>query len=316
MVVHSAPLVLPICAEPIRDGAVAIRRDRVLQVGPRTSVLAAYPAVEEVRWTGMITPGLVDACSPATAPSPGVTARATVVTDPLSARFPVPAVGGVMYVSVKAESEDAWEDTGRDALITAIREAPFPVGMAAHTEDPLVLEDLAVLARTFGLRVLVDLERHSAARLDESGILGSHCHVACSGPLDPGERKLLRLRRSVAAVCPSLLRERPEDALALLDEGNLVALGTRGEGSPLDQARAIRDHARSRGQRLTGLDQRLVEAATLGGARALGLHKGPGRLGVLAPGARADLAVFDARGRYPYAALLTNPPPLATLPAP
>ncbi|MFD9939876.1 amidohydrolase family protein [Nonomuraea sp. NPDC059023] len=309
---HSAPLVLPICAEPIRDGAVAVRRDRVLQVGPRTSVLAAHPAVEEVRWKGMITPGLVDACSPAAAPPPGVTARATVVTG-LADPAAVPALRGVTYLAVKTESEEAWEDTGRDALITAIREVAFPVGMAAHTGDPLVLEDLAVLARTFGLRVLVDLERHSAAALDESGILGPHCHVACAGPLDPGERKLLRLRRSVAAVCPSLLRERPEDALALLDEGNLLALGTRGEGSPLDQARAIRDYVRGRGQRPPGLDQRLVEAATLGGARAMGMHTGPGRLGILAPGARADFAVFDARGRYPYSALLSGPPCLATV---
>jgi cytosine/adenosine deaminase-related metal-dependent hydrolase len=315
IVLHSAPLVLPMCADPLRDAAVAVRGDRVLQVGSREDLLAYFPVTREHRWPGMIVAGLVDACSAAVVPPVGVTARAGLVTDPTEpARLP-----GVSYVEVSYASEQAWEGTGRDAVITAIREVDRPrtVGIAAYTPDPQVLEDVAVLARTFGLRLMADLDRHSPAALDEAGILGPHCHVTCGRPLDPGERKLLRLRQTVVALCPS--PPHPDDSLALLDEGNHVALATRPSGKstqpadPLALAGAIREHARAHGHRTRGLDRKLVEAATLGGARALGMASGPGRIGVLGPGSRADFAVYDARGRYPYAALLSGPRCLATI---
>ncbi|MFG1963631.1 amidohydrolase family protein [Nonomuraea sp. NPDC049028] len=313
IVLHSAPLVLPIGADPLRGAAVAVRGERVLQVGLREELLAYFPVTREQRWPGMIVAGLVDACATAAVPPPGVTARAGVAADPAEpARLP-----GVSYVEVSYESEQVWEETGRDAVITAIREVDRPrtVGIAAYTPDPQVLEDVAVLARTFGLRLLADLDRHSPAALDEAGILGPHCHVACDRPLDPGERKLLRLRKSVVALCPSP----PDDLPALLDEGNRVAFGTRAPASAgpvadlLALARSIRQYAKGRGQRSPGLDRRLVEAATLGGARALGMSSGAGRIGALGPGSRADFAVFDARGRYPYAALLSGAPCLATV---
>ncbi|MGW5161387.1 amidohydrolase family protein, partial [Nonomuraea wenchangensis] len=60
-------------------------------------------------------------------------------------------------------------------------------------------------------------------------------------------------------------------------------------------------------------DRRLVAAATLGGARALGMDQGAGRIGTLGPGARADFVVHDARGRYPYAALLAGAPCAGTV---
>ncbi|SDM54932.1 amidohydrolase family protein [Nonomuraea jiangxiensis] len=312
VVIHSAPLVLPVCADPVRDGAVVTRDDRVLKVGGRAQALSSYPAAHEVRWPGMIVAGLVDARSGAAPAAPGVTSRAGVISG-------LADQGGrhrIAYVEVTSASEEEWEETGRDAVITAIREVdrPFAVGIAAHTRDPQVLEDVAVLARTFGLRLLVDLDRLSPATLDEAGVLGPLCHVACARPLDPGERKLLRLRDTVVALCP------PEgfpasEVPALLDEGNLLALGTgaTGKGSPLGVAGAIRRGARALGLRPRGLDRRLVEAATLGGARALGMDRGQGRIGSLAPGARADFAVFDARGRYPYGALLAGPPCLGTV---
>ncbi|MFG6191366.1 amidohydrolase family protein [Nonomuraea sp. JJY05] len=327
VVVHSAPLVLPVCADPIRDGAVALKGDRVVEVGTRASVTTSFPAAEESRWTGMIVAGLVDARSaastlgsaPGSAPEsapgfaagPGVTARACVVSD-LAEHSGLP---GISYVEVTSASEEEWETRGRNAVITAIREVdrPCAVGIAAHTPDPQVLEDVAVLARTFGLRLLVDLDRHSPSALDEAGVLGPLCHVVVSRPLDPGERKLLRLRKTVVAVCASPA----PDMLALFDEGNIVALGTGAgggrTGGVLGVARGIRQHARELGLRTRGLDGRLVAAATMGGARALGMHRGKGRIGSLAPGTRADFAVFDARGRYPYAALLAQPPCLATV---
>ncbi|MFI7633307.1 amidohydrolase family protein [Nonomuraea sp. NPDC049400] len=335
VVVHSAPLVLPVCTDPIRDGAVAVRGDRVVKVDTRASVLSSFPGAAEVRWTGMIVAGLVDACAAVPAAGPGVTARAGVMSDLADP----PGVLGISYVEVTSRSEEEWEAHGRDAVITALREVerPCAVGVAAHTRDPQVLEDVAVLARTFGLRLLVDLDRHSPAALDEAGALGPLCHVACARPLDPGERKLLRLRNTVVAVCPSPA----PDVLALLDEGNPVALATgpplggtapdtangvtgpagsadggAGRAAPagvLAVAGAIRRNARELGLRSRGLDGKLVRAATLGGARALGMDRGDGRIGSLAPGTRADFAVFDARGRYPYAALLSQPPWLGTV---
>jgi cytosine/adenosine deaminase-related metal-dependent hydrolase len=55
--------------------------------------------------------------------------------------------------------------------------------------------------------------------------------------------------------------------------------------------------ARGQGYAKGDLDRRLVEAATLGGAAALGLTEGPDRVGRLEPGARADFAVFSVEDR-------------------
>ncbi|MGW4409597.1 amidohydrolase family protein [Nonomuraea sp. NPDC004702] len=340
---HSAPLVLPVCAEPVRDGTVVIRGGRVLQVGSRAELLSRFRVAEEVRWPGMIVAGLVDACCAPTPPGPGVTTRAAVVSDPAD----LAGVPGISYVEASSAGEQEWEEHDRDALITALREVdrPCPVGIAVRTRDPHVLEDVAVLARTFGLRLLAGLDRHSPMALDEAGALGPHCHVACARPLDPGERKLLRLRRSVVAICPPG-QEQAADVLTLLEEGNRLALGSHapgrhapdsldpagagtgdllgpgdllgsgdllGPGDLLGLAADVRGRARELGLRVRGLDRRLVEAATLGGARALGLDAGPGRIGSLGPGSRADFAVFDARGRYPYSALLARPPCVATV---
>ncbi|GAA2412050.1 amidohydrolase family protein [Nonomuraea africana] len=289
VILHSAPLVLPVTAPPLRDGAVVVRGERVLQVGPRTDLRTAFPIDEEIRWPGMITPGLVDACR--TGPlGPGVTWAADVGEHDRP--------GGVTYLEVGCASEQAWEERDRDALITAIREHAGPVGVAAHATDPQVMEDLAVLARTFGLRLTADLGRHSPAALDEAGVLGPHCHVAGAGPLGPGERKLLRLRGTSVALSGG-------DVSALVEEGNPIALC----GPPLAAARAVRQATR-----LPRLERVLVEAATIGGARALGRAEGPGRIGTLAPACAADLAVFDTRGgRNPYAALLDQPPLLGTV---
>ncbi|MCW4457663.1 adenosylhomocysteinase [Microbacterium sp. MPKO10] len=63
--VYSASLVIPVTAPRIRDGAIAVRGDRILHVGERRWVLqslrdAGIDFVEE-HWDGVITPGLVNA---------------------------------------------------------------------------------------------------------------------------------------------------------------------------------------------------------------------------------------------------------------
>ncbi|SFK44221.1 hypothetical protein SAMN05216275_12552 [Streptosporangium canum] len=51
VVVHIAPLVLPVCEPPV-DGAVAVRGDRVIRIGPRREIEAAYPDLTPSRRPG------------------------------------------------------------------------------------------------------------------------------------------------------------------------------------------------------------------------------------------------------------------------
>lgn len=58
---HSAPIVLPVSAAPIGDGAVLVDGGQVAAVGTRAELLAANPGVRERAWSGVLTPGLVNA---------------------------------------------------------------------------------------------------------------------------------------------------------------------------------------------------------------------------------------------------------------
>ena len=70
VVVYTAPLVVPVTAPVILDGAVAVREGHVLHVGTRAWVLeilqeeldaAELADVAERHWDGLLTPGLVNA---------------------------------------------------------------------------------------------------------------------------------------------------------------------------------------------------------------------------------------------------------------
>lgn len=61
LTLHSAPIVLPAVSEPISDGAVLVDGDRIAAVGPRERLAAENPGVPERAWTGVLTPGLVNA---------------------------------------------------------------------------------------------------------------------------------------------------------------------------------------------------------------------------------------------------------------
>ncbi|GLW07812.1 hypothetical protein Misp01_29420 [Microtetraspora sp. NBRC 13810] len=315
---HSAPLVVPIGGPPVRFGAVAVRGGRVLAVGTRKDLAARHPRGRERRWPGMLVAGLVDAHTRlGRAPRPadaagdllrhGVVAVGDVAHDAEHPADPgVVGLGGATYLEVRCPDERTWEETGRDRLITAIREVALPraIGVAAHTRDPGVLEDLAIMARTFGLRLHAELAGHQLTVLDETGVLGPHTHLTHGGRLDTGERKLLRLRGAPVALSPLT---HPEDVAVLVEEGNAVALHTTpGEPDLLAAARVFMA-ANGRDERLA---RAMVEAATVGGARALGLDEGPGRIGTLGPGGRADFAVFEvARARRgAYTALVEDGP--------
>ncbi|MGV9776276.1 amidohydrolase family protein [Streptosporangium sp. NPDC003464] len=149
------------------------------------------------------------------------------------------------------------------------------------------------------------------AFLDGLGVLGPECHVAHGVHLDAADRALLRARGTAVALCPRSNRTvgtRAPDVAALLAEGNPIAVGTDSlSSSPsldlLEDVALLRDLATRQGYRAGDLDRRLVEAATLGGARALGIAGG------LAPGGPADFAVFDVSpAREPYRTLIEEGP--------
>ncbi|NED02165.1 hypothetical protein G3I55_10900 [Streptomyces sp. SID6648] len=58
LTIHAAPLVLPVGAAAVADGAVAVDGDRIAALGPYEEVAAAHPAARVRRWPGLLTPGL------------------------------------------------------------------------------------------------------------------------------------------------------------------------------------------------------------------------------------------------------------------
>ncbi|MHC0430447.1 imidazolonepropionase-like domain-containing protein [Streptomyces sp. O3] len=58
LTIHAAPLVLPVGAAPVPDGAVAVDGDRIAAIGPYGELAAAFPRGRVRRWPGVLTPGL------------------------------------------------------------------------------------------------------------------------------------------------------------------------------------------------------------------------------------------------------------------
>lgn len=58
LTVHAAPLVLPVGAAAVHDGAVAVDGDRIAAIGAYDAVVEAFPLARVRRWPGVITPGL------------------------------------------------------------------------------------------------------------------------------------------------------------------------------------------------------------------------------------------------------------------
>jgi len=145
------------------------------------------------------------------------------------------------------------------------------------------------------------------AYLDAVGALGPRTHLAHGIYVDADDRALLRRRGVSVALCPrsnAVIGLDAAPVAAYLDEGNPIAVGTDSlSSSPslglLDDVAALHRIARAQGYARADLHERLLEAATLGGARALGLADGPGATGTLTPGARADFAVFATASADP-----------------
>ena len=145
----------------------------------------------------------------------------------------------------------------------------------------------------------------------ELGGLGPDVHVAHGVHVDERDRAILREHQTVVALCPrsnKILQAGTAPVAGYLADGNVIAVGTDSLASSpsldlLADVKALRDIARDQGYAEPDLARRLVEAATLGGAQALG----DSRLGRLHEGGLADFAVFDVpTDRDPFEALVEH----------
>ncbi len=146
--------------------------------------------------------------------------------------------------------------------------------------------------------------------VDRLGVLGPDCHVAHGVYMTEEDRALLRARGTSVALCPrsnEVIGLEAPPVAAYLREGSPIAVGTDSLSSspsldPMADVAALARIAREQGYAGADLHERLLAAATFGGARALGIDIGPDRLGHLAVGAVADLTGFPmAVGAVPDA---------------
>lgn len=161
--------------------------------------------------------------------------------------------------------------------------------------------------------------------LDTVGVLTPHSHLAHGIYVDADDRALLRARGVSVALCPRSNAVIGLDAppiAAYLSERNPIGVGTDSlSSSPslnvLDDVVELYRLAKAQGYTDPDLHARLHHAATAGGARALGLDAGDTPSGALAPGARADIAVFTVESADPFDALAelveTAPAALTTI---
>lgn len=137
--------------------------------------------------------------------------------------------------------------------------------------------------------------------VDHLGVLGPDCHVAHGVYMSHRDRAILRARGTTVALCPrsnAVIGLEAPPVAAYLSEGSPIAVGTDSLSSStsLDLMADVAELARlarEQGYEADDLAERLLRAATLGGAHAMGIDEGPRRTGHLAVGAMADLAFFD-----------------------
>ncbi|WP_061963759.1 amidohydrolase family protein [Demequina aurantiaca] len=137
--------------------------------------------------------------------------------------------------------------------------------------------------------------------VDHLGVLGPDCHVAHGVYMSDRDRAILRARGTTVALCPrsnAVIGLDAPPVAAYLREGSPIAVGTDSLSSspsldPMADVAELMRIARSQGYSNDDLAERLLRAATLGGAHAMGLDDGPERSGYLAVGAIANLAFFD-----------------------
>lgn len=162
-------------------------------------------------------------------------------------------------------------------------------GLAVHTHADEHPDEVAAVRRATG--------RDYLQALDDLGLLGARTRLAHCVHLSAGERELLRQRRASVLHCPSANLKLGSGIAPVADylrERVPVALGA--DGAPcnnrlsalteLRQAALLQDLVAGPGAVSAA---RWLWQLTAGGAQALGVDD----VGVLAPGRRADVLLFD-----------------------
>jgi 5-methylthioadenosine/S-adenosylhomocysteine deaminase len=211
------------------------------------------------------------------------------------------------YLAKGLALRDRWLD---DPLVsfTLAPHAPYTVGDEA-------LRRVATLSRELGLPVHIHVhetaeevaqgvERHGCRpleRLHRLGLLGPDLIAVHAVHLEPAEIALLARHSASVAHCPHSnlkLASGIAPIAELLDAGVNVGLGTDGAASNnrldlLHEAHTAAMLAKGASRRADVFPARAVlEAMTLGGARALGLDD---RIGSIRVGKQADLVAVDLR---------------------
>lgn len=171
-------------------------------------------------------------------------------------------------------------------------ELQLPVHIHVHETAREVADHLS----RYGLRPL--------ARLNQLGLVTPELMAVHAVHLDENDRALLARQGASMVHCPNSnlkLGSGIAPVAELLRQGVNVALGTDGSASNnrLDMVLETRmasllASGRSGDPRVMDA-HRALEAATLGGARALGQES---RIGSIRPGKRADLAAFDLHEEF------------------
>jgi len=180
-------------------------------------------------------------------------------------------------------------------LLRAASELANLFGAQLHTHAAETIVERETVLRTTGMEEI--------AYLDSVGISGKRATLAHCVWVDPHEVARLARQGTNVAHCPSSnlklgsgIAKVPE----LLEAGCRVALGADGAAcnNQLDMFAEMRLAALIQKPRL-GADAlpagKVLELATLGGARALGLED---EIGTIAVGRRADLVVMDLHGPH------------------
>ena len=240
----------------------------------------------------------------ASAVPPGLretTAASLAESDALCRRWHGHGQGRIRYAYAPRFALSCTEELLQE--VAARVQAPEPTldapgggpGPRIHTHAAEQLEEVALVRERFATG--------NIEALASLGVHGSRVTLAHCVHVDAAERQRLAAHGTHVAHCPSSnlkLGSGVAPIVELLAAGVSVALGA--DGAPcnnrLDGFTELRLAALLQKGRL-GPEvlpaARALELATLGGARALGLHA---EIGSLTPGKRADITVVDLSGAH------------------
>lgn len=179
-----------------------------------------------------------------------------------------------------------------------LAESSVEINLYRHG-DRSVLEIYGDMRDQFDLVLRGGTGLDTAFYADSVNVLGPATHLAHAIYLDRPGRDLLLRRGTQVALCPrsnASLGLGPAPVAAYLEEGHEIAVGTDSLASSpsldlMSDLAALARIARQQGYRADDLYERLLRAATTGGAMAMGLDRDG--YGAVTAGGPADLAVFD-----------------------